>query len=205
MNLHYECVTKELHDLLLQLMRVDELSAFRMVGGTALALQLGHRRSVDIDIFTDAPFASDKLEERLVGDFGLQRSAVATNSVAGMINGIKVDAIAHRYTWLDDALTIDGIRIASLRDLAAMKLNAVANRGCKKDFWDIAALLDRFSPDELLSFFTKRYPHVNDWQVVRSLTYFDDAESDPDPVVLNGLTWRDVKNRLKKYSKDFLL
>ncbi|MCK4565338.1 MAG: nucleotidyl transferase AbiEii/AbiGii toxin family protein [Verrucomicrobia bacterium] len=89
--------------------------------------------------------------------------------------------------------TIEGIRMASLEDIAAMKLNAIANRGSKKDFWDYAELLTLFSRDEMLGFFAEKYSDENVWYVEKSLSYFEDAEEEPNPRDLKGRTWGDVK------------
>ena len=188
-ELHRDAVSPSLWLLLVELMTTPELKKFRLVGGTALALHLGHRRSDDIDLFADEPFDSNA-----IGDFlRLNDQRICECSVSGHRDDIKIDVMAHRYAWIDPAEEWEGIRLASIRDIAAMKLNAIANRGSKKDFWDIAVLLDRWTLDDVMSWYRIRYPHMDDWQVVRSLTYFDDAEEEPDPVSLTALTWLDVK------------
>ncbi len=181
----------------------DELHNFRLVGGTALALYFGHRVSVDMDWFSDTSFDSREVSELLVHSFGLQQAVITENSVSGEISGIKIDVIAHRYPWIEEAVKVGGIRLASVGDIAAMKLNAIANRGSKKDFWDIATLLNQYSLDELLAVFGKRYPHVNVWQVVRSLTYFEDAESEPDPIVLDHQDWMHVKGAISTAAHNY--
>ncbi len=118
---------------------------------------------------------------------------VAKNTVRGEIGGIKVDVMSHRYPVIGDLSTLDGIRLASLKDIAAMKLNAIGNRGCKKDFWDYAELLGSFSRDEMLGFFAEKYTDGNVWYVEKSLSYFADAEEEPDPCGLKGRSWSEVK------------
>ena len=193
MTLHREAVPHRLWVLLVGMMKIVDLRDFRLVGGTALALQLGHRQSIDVDLFTDKPFDAESLAERIP----MQRQRIRENSVTGEIDGIKVDLIAHRYAWIDEPVESENIRLASMRDLAAMKLNAVANRGSKKDFWDIAALLDRMTVAEMIDCYRLRYPHMDDWQALRSLAFFDDAEPDPDPLSRTDVTWGDVKQRIK--------
>ena len=192
-ELHRETVSAPLWLLLVELMVMPELKKFRLVGGTALALHLGHRRSEDIDLFTDEPFDSNVIGDSL----RLSDQRICECSVSGHRDDIKIDVMAHRYAWIDPAEEWEGIRLASIRDIAAMKLNAIANRGSKKDFWDIAVLLDRWTLDDVMSWYRIRYSHMDDWQVVRSLTYFDDAEEEPDPVSLTALTWPDVKERIQ--------
>jgi hypothetical protein len=196
MTWHGETIAAPMRQLLTELMATPELAAFRLVGGTALALHLGHRKSVDIDLFSCDPFSSEMVGESLASTFALSQVTYRENTLLCQINGIKVDLIAHRYPWVSPPVEHDGVRLASLEDIAAMKLNAIANRGSKKDFWDVAALLDRFSCDELQGLYQRRYPHMDLWQATRSLLYFDDAEAEPDPISLTGTTWADVKNRI---------
>ena len=202
-DIHRDAVSDALWDILLKLSASPDLKGFRLVGGTALALHLGHRISVDIDWFTDSTFDSLQTSELLIKEFGLRQAVVVENSVSGEIDGIKVDVIAHRYPWIEDAVERDGVRFASIDDLGSMKLNAIANRGSKKDFWDIAVLLEQSSIEELLSCFKRRYPHANTWQVVRSLTYFDDADIEPDPIVLDDRTWKQVKDQILEVTRNY--
>jgi hypothetical protein len=199
-----DSVSVPLWELLQSLSAHPDLNAFRLVGGTALALQLGHRISVDIDWFCDESFDSEEVSELLVKKFGLRQASVVKNSISGEIDGIKIDVIAHRYPWFEDAVHLEGVRLASVSDIAAMKLNAIANRGSKKDFCDVAVLLNSYSLKQLMAVFEKRYPHVNTWQVVRSLTYFEDADSDPDPIALDDMTWSDVKSTILAAAKNIL-
>lgn len=193
MMLHSDAVSDNLHQLLKELMNCDELSSFYLVGGTALALRYGHRKSVDLDLFTHRPFNAQALGERLTRQFDLTEVALSTNTILGQINGIKCDFIAHQYQLVDAVETIDGMRLASVPDIAAMKLNAIANRGSKKDFWDYALLLQHFNRERLLSFFAQKYPNASLWNAEKSLAYFDDAEHDPVPLDLTWQTLEQVK------------
>jgi len=103
---------------------------------------------------------------------------------------------------LKSLLTTNGIRLFALEDIAAMKLNAVANRGAKKDFYDIHALLSRFSLPELLGFFEDKYQKMNSFTVTKSLAYFDDADLEPDPMSLMNLSWEQIKADLKLALRD---
>lgn len=105
--------------------------------------------------------------------------------------------MAHQYPLVGEVRTIEGIRMLSVQDIAAMKLNAIANRGSKKDFWDYALLLEHFDRETLLSFFAKKYPKSSRWNVEKSLSYFDDAESEPDPIDRRGQTWDQVKASIR--------
>ncbi|MEN8255889.1 MAG: nucleotidyl transferase AbiEii/AbiGii toxin family protein [Verrucomicrobiota bacterium] len=193
LNLHYGAAPAPLLDLLRSLMREDLLEPFHLVGGTALALRLGHRSSVDIDLFAGKAFDVQPVADLLGEEYGIQSMETARNTVRGEVGGIKVDIMSHRYPMIGKPIEVDGIRLASLEDIAAMKLNAIANRGGKKDFWDYAELLNHFSRDEMLGFFAKKYTDENVWYVEKSLSYFEDAEEEPDPRGLKGHTWSDVK------------
>lgn len=196
--LHIEAVSNELMHLLRQLMAAEPLREFYLTGGTALALHYGHRRSIDLDLFTHNPFDAARLSEFLNRNFGLTEASVATNTVLGQINGIKTDFIAHQYPLIREIKCIDAIRLLDVEDLAAMKLNAIANRGSKKDFWDYAQLLKHFDQKSLLSFYAQKYSGSSLWNLEKSLCYFDDAENDPDPINLTDQTWRQTKAVIRK-------
>ena len=197
-ELHFEAVPPDLKDLLLQLMKEPGLDGSHLVGGTALALRFGHRRSIDIDLFASENFNAERIVETLKDKYPLEDITIETDTVNASIQDIKLDLIAHRYPLIDQPVTIEGIRMLSLKDLAAMKLNAIANRGSRKDFWDCAELLERWPVRELLGYYREKYPHTNIWQVQKSLCYFDDAEIDPDPDILKKRTWEEVKALIRQ-------
>ena len=154
--LHYEAAPEPLAGMLRRLMEEELLAPFQLVGGTALALRFGHRVSVDIDLFSGQAFDVAPIADLLRTNYSIRSLETATNTIRGTVAGIKLDIISHRYPAVGAPVSIDGIRMASLEDIAAMKLNAIANRGSKKDFWDYAELLNRFSRDEMLLFFSEK-------------------------------------------------
>lgn len=198
--MHWETVSGNLRTVLQDLMGVSALEDFFLVGGTALALHLGHRISVDVDVFTLEAFDTEDLAETLRREMEMEEVETGRNTVRGLIRGIKVDVIAHRYPLLGPVEEAEGIRMASLPDLAAMKCNALANRGSKKDFWDVAALLGRFSFQEILGFAEARYPGDSVWNIRKSFLYFDDAEQEPDPKTLWPVSWDQVKQTLTRHA-----
>lgn len=193
MTLRRESVTPELLELLRGLMEERGLEPFSLGGGTSLALRRGHRASVDIDLFSPDPFDADELGETLSAGRSLSRIAVSRSSLSFECCGIKVDLIAHRYPAIAPAQTIEGVRMLSEPDVAAMKLNAIRNRGAKKDYWDLAELLPDYGIDELVRYYALKYSQENLWSLTRSILYFDDAEEEPDPRDLKGRTWDEVK------------
>ena len=209
--LHFNTVESETLKLLRDLQAHGECQHFSLAGGTALSLHLGHRISIDLDLFTQDQFDSSALFESF-RDSELFRNAVAScsqtvNSLSMFIKTegeeVKVDFIRHHYPLLRSVQCIDDVRIFSVQDIAAMKLNAIANRGSKKDFFDVHSLLELFSLTELLAFFEEKYAQINSFTVLKSLTYFDDAEADPEPLSLVDTSWHEVKNTLNSLVKNY--
>ena len=203
--LYTNTVSPETLDLLKRLMEFPKLSKFALVGGTNLSLQLGHRISIDLDIFSNEDFLSNDIVPEIINafpSFDLIRST--EKSFSGFIEKVKVDIILHQYQYIEPIIEINGIRLLSIPDIIAMKLGALSQRGAKKDFWDIAELLNHYTIAEMLSFFAKKYKNHDYGYVVHSLYYFDDAENDTDPVDLKEITWQDVKTKIKQSADEFI-
>ena len=126
-----------------------------------------------------------------------------THTLLVYIRTIKVDIVLHRYPYLQPIETVEGIRLASVPDIIAMKLNAITRRSTKKDFFDIAELLDHYSLQEMLQFFTEKYAATDIGFVVRSLTYFEGAEHSKDAILLKNITWNQVKEKIQEAVKGF--
>lgn len=181
------------------LRRLQSLSIFehsRLVGGTALALQLGHRKSIDLDMFGSIEATSEEIQDacRNVGE--LEISKTSKNINIYWVDGIKVDCVNYPYEWLEECKVLDGLRLASVNDIAAMKISAIINRGTKKDFIDLHFLLKEMSLNQILDLYDKKYPDGSRFIAIKSLTYFEDAESDPMPYMFNDVTWDDVKGSI---------
>jgi hypothetical protein len=186
-------------------MQQPALAPFALAGGTNLALQFGHRLSVDLDLFTNQSFSEQDLFEELLGSFpAAVKTDEAKNTLSLFIEGVKVDLLAHRYPLLSPFTEELAIRFWSVEDVIAMKLGAVSGRGAKKDFWDIAELLNHFSLGQMIQFFTAKYANSDPGYVVRSLTYFDDADLQADPITLNGITWVKVRQRVLQAVKELV-
>lgn len=203
--LHTETVAEPTLELLKQLLALPELAPFSLVGGTNLALRLGHRISVDIDLFTAETFDMADVKAAIAEVFPKAVELGARNqTLLYHINGVKTDLIRHQYNEISSADNIDGLRLASLPDVIAMKLGAVAGRGAKKDFWDVHALLEAFNIKEMIGYYVQKYPASDPGQVVRSLVYFDDADEQPDPVDLLNVSWEAVKTNLRENVKTYM-
>lgn len=195
--LHPATVEPATLELLTRLMQVPLLEPFALAGGTNLSLRFGHRLSIDLDLFTDQSFSEQALFDELLTVFPMAiKTDEAKNTLSLFVEGVKVDLLAHRYPLVKPFAEESGIRFWSVEDVIAMKLGAVSGRGAKKDFWDLAELLDHFSLADMLGFFTAKYASSDPGYVVRSLTYFDDAEPQADPMTLNAVTWPLVKQRV---------
>lgn len=186
--------------LLEALSKRDYLKDFALAGGTSLALQLGHRISIDLDFFTLKEFNSEKLMDQLNSEFDIRDINLAKNTLNLNVHfndqDIKVEFLRHNYMLLDKYLVVNNIRLYSIKDITAMKLNAIANRGSKKDFFDIYELLHKFLIVEMLDFFKEKYKNYNGFTVIKSLSYFEDANVEPDPMLINNVSWTQVKKRL---------
>jgi hypothetical protein len=195
--LRFDAVPESVSRLLRRLAPNPALADFALGGGTSLALRFGHRLSVDLDYFTTLEFSPDDLLAKLA----LEETEVinrAENSLSVNASGVKLDLLRHAYPQLAPAELISEVALVSLQDLAAMKLNAIANRGSKKDFYDVAELLKHFTLPEMLGFFSEKYPGTDSFTVIRSLAWFQDAEEEPDPKSLVGSDWDDVKLKVGK-------
>lgn len=192
--LHYETIHPDTLELLKKIQSLEMFKEARLVGGTALALQLGHRKSVDLDFFGSV--------DASLQEIALELSAFASVSPLSesrmmrflIVDGVKVDIVNYPYSWIDEPITEDGITLAGIKDIAAMKLSAITNRGTRKDFVDFYFLLNLFSFDELIDLYAKKYSDAQLFTTLKSLTYFDDAEQDPMPLMLSSLSWEDVKS-----------
>lgn len=205
-NLHYNTLTDETRSLLLKLMQLEdpEFKKFALVGGTNLSLRFGHRISVDIGLFSQTDFQKTELMEILELSHKIYLTTVSSGfSLMLNVDGVKVEFIKLAYPLLAPIETIDSIRLYSVPDIIAMKLNAIINRGLKKDFWDVAHLLNYHSLSDMLSFFEKKYSNASPALALHALAYFDDAEMDKDPFSLERITWKKVKEKVTLHLKNY--
>lgn len=184
-------------ELLKNLASQPELAQTRLVGGTALALQYGHRQSIDLDFFGALPKDKDELVEmtRRVGNVLVtNRSKMIVQTV---VNQVKVDFVDYsRYAWIDDPVQGDGFLLASDKDIAAMKVNAIIGRGTRKDFIDLYVLLQHYSLTEILEFYKQKYPEFSEYRALLSMTYFEDAEMQDMPKMFIDTPWDEMKSTI---------
>ena len=160
-------------------------------------MQIGHRLSIDLDFFGRHNLSEFEITN-ILSRIGETKLIHKTNSIlVYSVNNIKVDIVNYPYKWIDQALTIDGISLAGLKDIAAMKLSAITGRGSKKDFIDIYFLLQKFSLKEQLELYIKKYPQGSGLIVLKSLSFFDDAEIEKQPKMLINISWNKIKQRIQ--------
>jgi hypothetical protein len=206
--LHQSTVESGTFSLLKKLLDLEELKDFALVGGTALALKFGHRISVDLDLFSQQKLDITKINSRLLSEFDENFKNENPNikfAIFCFINDIKIDLVHYPHQLIKPIEIIDGIRMYSSEDIAAMKINAILGRGAKKDFWDLVELLKHFSLNQIVGFHREKFPNNTILiSIPNAITYFEDAENSPDPISLNGQTWENVKKELQKQVREYL-
>jgi len=196
--LHYQTIDLPTLELLKSLQQIPNFSNLRLAGGTALALQLGHRKSIDLDLFGAINIDELSLSKSLAGFGNPTLLNKSENIYIYLLNGIKVDIVNYHYPWLEKEILLDKITLAGKIDIAAMKLAAITGRGTKKDFIDIYFLLQHFSLAEMLDFYRRKYSDGSEFLVLKSLSYFDDADNDVSPLMIVQTPWKEIKEAIMK-------
>lgn len=212
-KLHYQTVNSNLKSVLKWVMNEKIFNPFLLVGGTALSLQLGHRESADIDLFTDAEYGSidfNEIDNQLGNNFvyidspempfALGKSYFLGDSKE---NCIKLD-LFYTDTFIRPAFVTENIRFASIEDIVAMKIDVIGRGGRKKDFWDIHELLNKYSINEMLILHKERYSYSHNLnEILTRFTDFENADNDFDPVCLMGKYWELIKLDIFEAVKEF--
>lgn len=203
-KLHWNTVTPFLKSILEQLMNCKELKLFRLVGGTALSLQIGHRLSVDIDLFTDAAY--DSINFKAIDTYLRKAFPYVSDSNPGPValgksyfigtseeEAIKLD-LYYTDKFIQPELKVNDIRMASIEEIIAMKIDIIQRGGRKKDFWDLHELIEKYSPEQMIALHHQRYPYSHDKTLIKSnFTDFSNADDDFEPICLMGKHWEIVK------------
>jgi predicted nucleotidyltransferase component of viral defense system len=214
-KLYWNTVTPLLKSILLQLMRSELFKQFRLVGGTALSLQIGHRLSVDIDLFTDAAY--DSINFNSIDSYLRKTFSYVTDPGSGPVamgrsyfigtseeEAIKLD-LYYTDPFIQPELIVDNIRMATTEEIIAMKIDVVQRGGRKKDFWDLHEVIERYSPQQMIDLHYQRYPYSHDEAIIRSnFVDFSNADEDFEPICMKGKHWELVKLEIIEYinSKD---
>lgn len=203
--LFFQTVDAQTIDLLTKLQHLPAFSSLRLVGGTSLALQLGHRKSIDLDLFgvitADELEISDQLNQ--IGSVTILKKSKNINIY--LIGGIKVDIVNYHYPWLQNPVNESELLLADRKDIAAMKLAAITGRGTKKDFIDLFFLLKEFNLSQMVDFYNQKYSTGSEFLVLKSLSYFADADLDENPVMLKPIFWDKVKLKINAVLEAYTL
>ena len=192
---HPDTVSPALRQTLLELQQASLLLPFYLAGGTGLALQLGHRHSEDLDFFASESFDAELLLQNLGRLGGLSVLARSPQTLHVQLRGAKVSFLDYTYRLLLPLAVFQGVKVADSRDIACMKISAIAGRGTKRDFIDLYFAAQRYGLPRLLELFQEKFSEANysSIHLLKSLTYFEDAEKDPLPDMLIPLSWKEVK------------
>ena len=203
--LYTNTLEKSTLTLLTRLMHDAELASFFLVGGTALALQLGHRKSIDLDLFSQSPFDAAGLRDVLQKRYCFEPTVRAKNTLKGVINGVAIDCITYAYPLVQPFIqTHDGIRIASMEDIAAMKLSAIVDAGTRpKDFVDIAVLSHYLPLTHMIRTYEQKYHTAEPIIICKALNYHADIVFDEDILLTSGtFSWEKTVQRLEQMTRE---
>ncbi|MGV8815641.1 MAG: nucleotidyl transferase AbiEii/AbiGii toxin family protein [Gelidibacter sp.] len=204
MDLYLNTVSDLLWKYLNTLMAIEEFKDFRLVGGTSLSLQLGHRESIDIDLFTDVDYGSldfvhleqvlkeicPYVDSPFKGEIGFGKSFFIGEDEN---NAVKLD-IYYTDPFVFPILEVDGIRFASTHEVAAMKFEVIVNGGRKKDFWDVHELLETFTLEDMLDFYIQRNPYgASKEEALKACLNFSIADDDLLPNCYKSKEWEFIK------------
>jgi predicted nucleotidyltransferase component of viral defense system len=207
--LYYNTVNNLLKKSLLQLMAADEFASFRLVGGTALSLQIGHRESIDIDLFSDVDYGEidfDSIEKYLALNFSYVDHF--SNSIPGIgksyligenkDNALKLD-IFYTDKFIQLVFIEDSIKMASIEEIIAMKLDVIQRGGRKKDFWDLHELFENYNLTQMLALHKQRYPYSHDMElIINNFTNFNYADDEFNPICFRGKYWEFIKEDIEE-------
>jgi len=204
--LSIQTVKPECLALLKELMNLEELKDFRLAGGTALSLRLGHRISIDLDLFTNQRFEVMEFITYLNVYFN-ERIKIGGSNKYGVftsIDGIKVDFLYRYEKFINKEDTYDGLRISSLEDIGAMKIQAAVNRVSKKDYYDLFELLNVYTFAELIDFYSKMYTNHDVGGTLKSLSDFSEVDLDEEPISLREVSWDFIKDRISTEIRNYI-
>ncbi len=196
--LHWETITPLMHEILRVVGQSDLCPRFYLAGGTALALQLGHRRSVDLDFFSETDEVRPTMHSqalRVLQGFNPTTVEQAWGDLLRLVQELRVGFFSYGYPLVSQTISAEGVPLASFIDLGLMKMDAIATRATRKDFHDLYAIVQHIPPQALLEMSQRKYPRYRDFpaRVLRYMVYFDNAEQEEPVSLMNEASWSDVK------------
>lgn len=190
--------------ILKKIMAMPIFQQFNLVGGTSLALQIGHRISIDLDLFTNKDFDSMQLLQTLHTMGQLELLVDNPPFLQVQLDGVKLDFLKFPYPIVQEYEVIENIRLVTIENIAIMKLLAIARRGSKKDFFNLYFLLEQFKIADLVSIFENKMPNIGLFHILKSLTYFEDAELENNPKMIIKTKWTTVKKVITEKTVTYL-
>ena len=199
-----EAISKQTAENLVLLGKSKILGSAYLAGGTALALQIGHRISYDLDFFTDQKFKAQIFLKEMSRFKLYQHERVGWGTILGRLGNVKFSLFYYPYPLLRKPISFKNINIADIADISAMKIAAISERGTKRDFVDLYFILQKIALNEAFNFYDKKYQKLssNSVHIKKSLVYFEDAEKDPTPKMIIPVSWGKVKTFFKKEIKN---
>lgn len=203
--LFWDTITDDMRVILREFFKSQIGDKFYLAGGTALSLQLGHRRSVDLDFFSpteDIPSVRVDLEDSLSA-LKPELSDPSWGNLVFVVKNVRVGFYGYGYALLNPLVQDESLRLASLEDIALMKMDALLSRANRKDFYDLYFIAQNISLRRLFDLAPKKYPSVRDFEVqaTKRLIYFESAERDREPNLLKPVAWDVVKNYFAEQAK----
>lgn len=179
---------------------------FYLAGGTGLALHLGHRISGDLDFFCQGQFETTTLRDSLIATEQFKVLSEAQDTLHGVLAETKVSFLRYPYQLLFSTEDLEGLKVADTRDIAVMKIAAISSRGSKKDFVDLYFVCQIYPMESLWELFEKKYRQANysRYHILKSLVFFDDADREPDPVMLKAWNWEHIKGYFREMAATHL-
>ncbi len=199
--LHHSTVDKTTFTLLQKIFEIPAInSQFALAGGTSLALQIGHRKSIDLDLFSFASFLPTDIESLLAGNKNWQYEPMSKTErmLFCTIDNVKCDFVNEPFPLIEPFIDVEKVKLYSIPDIAAMKMHTICGRGKKKDFFDIYALLEHYDWKQMLDWFKLKYGDSQLFFLWKSITYFADANEDVDirGIAPYNASWEEVKQTI---------
>jgi predicted nucleotidyltransferase component of viral defense system len=203
--LQFKVVDRQTLDLLNKINESNLFHHYRLVGGTALALIHGHRKSVDLDFFGNQKIDSEDLITFLHSIGNVREFKTSKKIDSLILHDVKIDIVFYPYEWIDSPLIEDNLRLASSKEIAAMKIAAIINRGSKKDFIDLNELLKIFTFQQIFDFYLQKFKDSSLFFAVKTVIYFDDADEQEMPYMFHPITLQSIKENIKKAHAEYVI
>ena len=182
------------------------MSDFYLAGGTALALQFGHRQSIDLDFFGFKNFVNSDITKILSAMGRIKILSEDKGTIHLVLDKVNISWLHYPYKLIYKPVIFQGVELADWKDIACMKISAISGRGSKKDFIDLFFILQKINLADLLNLFQRKYKGIDYSMshILKSLIYFEDAEKEPMPMMFNQTTWQEMRNEIKKQVKQYM-